>query len=92
MANLFEGAPDSRQSDEMIEVSRFRPKYRALTDAEKALHDEIKTEFEAVEKLIERVSPGRYRSLALTALEESCMWAIKELTGAGIARPKDTEA
>lgn len=80
MPHVFEGAPDARQSDDRIEVSRFRPRYRALSDEEKALHDEVKAAFVEVEKSIERIKAGRYRSLALTALEESCMWAIKELT------------
>jgi hypothetical protein len=33
-----------------------------------------------VQVQIERIKPGRYRALAITALEESCMWAIKGLT------------
>jgi hypothetical protein len=33
----------ARQSDDVaMPVSRFRPKYRALNDEEKALHNEIK--------------------------------------------------
>jgi hypothetical protein len=81
MANVFEGAPDGRQSDDVaMSVSRFRPKYRALTDEEKALHDEIKSCATELEALFERVKPGRYRALGLTALEESIMWTVKELT------------
>ena len=81
MANVYDGKPDSRQSDdESLQVSRFRPKYRALSDEEKQLHDDIKDAYAAVEKQIERMKHGRYRALALTTLEESCMWAIKELT------------
>ena len=38
MANIFEGTPDARQStDTAMPTSRFRPRYRALTDDEKAL-------------------------------------------------------
>ncbi len=81
MANVFEGTPDARQSDDVaMPVSRFRPKYRALTDDEKALHDAIKSKASELEALFEQVKPGRYRSLGITALEESVMWAIKELT------------
>ncbi|MGH3511446.1 MAG: DUF7681 family protein [Pseudonocardiaceae bacterium] len=81
MANVFEGAPDARQSaDVAAPVSRFRPTYRALTDEEKAAHDAIKATFVAVEIQMGRVKPGRYHSLAMTALEESCMRIIKELT------------
>lgn len=81
MTNVFEGAPDARQSTSTTEpVSRFRPRYRALTDDEKALHDELKSKAAELEALFERVKPGRYRSLGLTALEESVMWTVKELT------------
>ena len=81
MTNVFEGAPDARQSDKVDEkMSRFRPTYRALTEEQKQLHDELKASYEQVEKVIDKLPAGRYRSLAYTALEESCMWAIKELT------------
>ena len=81
MAHVYEGTPDARQSDSVSTVSsRFRPKYRALTDDEKALHDEIKSKAAELETLFERVKPGRYRSLGLTALEEAVMWTVKELT------------
>ena len=81
MAHVYEGEPDARQSQEVdMPTSRFRPLYRALTDDEKALHDDIKAKASELEALIETIKPGRYRSLAFTALEESIMWSIKELT------------
>ena len=81
MAHVYEGTPDARQSASVTEpVSRFRPKYRALTDAEKAQHDAIKAKAAELEALFEQVKPGRYRSLAFTDLESSVSWAIKELT------------
>jgi hypothetical protein len=81
MADLFEGKPDARQSaDQAHPVSRFRPTYRALADDEKALHDEIKTKAAELEALFGRVKPGRYNSLAITSLEQSVMWVVKELT------------
>ena len=80
MADIYEGTPDGRQSDDVIPTSRFRPRYRALTDEEKALHDQIKAKAAELEELFEKVKPGRYRSLGLTALEESVMWTVKELT------------
>ena len=81
MANVYEGAPDARQSEDVAEpVSRFRPRYRALTDDEKALHDALKAKASEMEALFEQVKPGRYRSLGFTALEESVMWTVKELT------------
>jgi hypothetical protein len=81
MAHIYENMPDGRQSDKIDEVlSRFRPRYRALSEEEKALHDEIKAKATELEVLFEKVKPGRYRSLGFTALEEAVMWAIKELT------------
>jgi len=52
-----------------------------LTDDEKALHDEIKTKAADLEALFARVKGGRYNSLAITTLEQSVMWIVKELTG-----------
>ncbi|NPD67283.1 hypothetical protein HN018_06810 [Lichenicola cladoniae] len=80
MVHVFDGAPDGRQADAPITVSRFRPRYRPLTDEEKALHDAIKEKASELEALFDQVKPGRYRSLGLTALEESVMWTVKELT------------
>jgi hypothetical protein len=81
MTNVYEGPTDGRQSADVDhKVSRFRPTYRALTDDEKALHDEIKNSAANLEGLFDKVKAGRYHSLALTALEESVMWIVKELT------------
>lgn len=81
MANVYDGKPDSRQqSDEQHKVSRFRPTYRALSDEEKQLHDDIKSKAVELEKLFEKVGTGRYQSLALTELELAIMWAVKQLT------------
>jgi hypothetical protein len=81
MPNVFDGPPDARQSDDEREpLSRFRPRYRALSDVEKQRHDDLKDAYAAVERLCDALPGGRYKALALTALEESCMWAVKELT------------
>lgn len=80
MAHVFEGQPDGRQADTAIAVSRFRPQYRALTDDEKALHDQLKSKAVELEELFGKVKPGRYNSLAITSLEQSIMWIVKELT------------
>lgn len=85
MANVFEGRPDARQStDERSSVSRFRPFYRAMSDDEKALHDAIKDKAAELEMLFTQVKPmggpSRYKSLAMTSLEESVMWIVKDLT------------
>jgi hypothetical protein len=81
MTNVYDGPTDGRQQPTTTApVSRFRPRYRALTDDEKALHDEIKNKAAELEELFGRVKPGRYNSLALTSLEQSVMWVVKELT------------
>lgn len=81
MAHVFEDASDDRQStDVAMPTSRFRPRYRALTDAEKSLHDAIKAKASELEALFDQVNAGRYRALGFTALEESVMWAVKGLT------------
>ena len=82
MANLYEGQTDARQSgDEKTTLSRFRPTYRALSDEEKALHDAIKAKAGELETLFACVKQGRYNALAITSLEISVMWIVKELTG-----------
>ena len=80
MAHVFEGKPDDRQADSAIPVSRFRPRYRALTDDEKAMHDQLKDKAAELESLFGKVKPGRYNALAMTALEQAVMWIVKELT------------
>lgn len=81
MTHVFEGTPDSRQSADVAHpLSRFRPTYRALTDDEKTLHDQIKSKASELEALFVQLKPTRYQSLALTDLEMSVMWIIKALT------------
>jgi hypothetical protein len=81
LAHVFEGKPDGRQSDDpAAPVSRFRPKYRALTDDEKVLHDALKNKAVELESLFAQVKPGRYNALAITSLEQAVMWIVKELT------------
>lgn len=80
MTHVFEGEPDTRQGGTAVVTSRFRPRYRALTAEDKALHDAIKDSAAHMEMLFTRVKSGRYASLAMTSLEESVMWIIKELT------------
>lgn len=85
LTNVFEGTPDGRQAETKIETSRFRPKYRALDESEKALHDAIKSKAEELEALFKRVSikedkDGRYYKEAMMSLELSVMLIVKELT------------
>lgn len=81
MTNVFQGETDGRQSEDVaMPTSRFRPRYRALTDDEKALHDAIKAKAVELEDLFAKVKSGRYASLGMTALEQAVMWTVKELT------------
>lgn len=91
MTNVFEGEPDGGQSaDTEMPTSRFRPKYRALADEEKVLHDAIKDAATGLEILFGAVADVRKRrghaptpreaALAMTKLEEAVMWAVKGLT------------
>jgi hypothetical protein len=80
MADVFAGKPDARQGGPDVKPSRFRPVYRALNDDEIALHNAIKAKAEELEALIGKGPQSRYGSLAITALEESVMWAVKALT------------
>lgn len=80
MAHVYAGKPDGRQADTAVAPGRFRPQYRALTDDEKALHDALKTKASELDLLFMEVKQGRYNALAVTALEQSIMWIVKELT------------
>jgi len=79
VANVYEGKPDERQAGE-IKPTIFRPRYRSLTDEEVVIHDEIKAKAEELLKLFDFVEDGRYKSLAITSLEQSIMWIVKGLT------------
>ncbi len=79
MAHVYENQPDDRQAGD-IKLSRFRPKYRSLSEDEKALHDAIKAKAVEMEALFDQVPDGRYKELAMTDLEESVMFIVKQLT------------
>lgn len=85
MTHVYEGEPDARLSgDEM--VSRFRPRYRPLSPEEIALHDLLKAKAAELEQLFNEVVLRKpvdrvhYHELAMTSLEQSIMWIVKELT------------
>lgn len=81
MANMYEGGDaDKRQDDTLEKPSRFRPRYRKLTEAELGLSDAIKAKAAELEALYSLAPQGRETSLALTKLEESVMWAVKAIT------------
>ena len=72
-------------------MSRFRPVYRELDVLEKGLLDSIKNKAAELEHLFNQVqsgTPSRLKALAITALEESVMWCVKDLTDA--PRPAPT--
>ena len=62
------------------ETSRFRPRYRQLSEEEQALSLAIKEKAAELETLYGDVGEGHYGKLAMTSLEQSVMWIIKELT------------
>lgn len=80
MATVYENQTDERQAEKAITLSRFRLKYRQLTEEELALHNALKDKAAELETLFNQVNDCRYKSLALTSLEESIMWIVKELT------------
>jgi len=81
--NVFEGPTDGRQGDASVKPSRFRPRYRALSEEEKAVHDEIKSTAEELLAAFDKAhkpTNSWYYTLAVTALEEAVMWMVKGLT------------
>lgn len=61
-------------------MSRIRKQYRELSDAEKSLIAEYKDAAVALEQVLEKLPDGREKSLALTNLEQSIMWATQGVT------------
>ncbi len=57
-----------------------RPRDQPPTPEKKTLHDAIKEKAAELAALYEKLPDGRYKALALTDLESSVMWIIKELT------------
>ena len=64
-----------------ISISRFRKRYRQLSDGELALQDAIKDYAAKIEALIEISGVSRYNAIALTELETAVMYAVKQVTG-----------
>jgi hypothetical protein len=86
MAHVFESEPDSRQGGD-IKPRRFRPQYRALSDAEKALHDAIKGKAAELETLFEQARELRtpkLESIAFTLGDEPVL-----LEGAALSLDTD---
>lgn len=66
--HTYEGAPDARQAGE-IRPSRFRPRYRALSPEELALHDEIKGKAAELEALFDRARAFHFPALPAIAAD-----------------------
>lgn len=70
------GAGPERQADAGEPVSRFRPRYRPLTEAERQLHDAIKNKAAELEALFEQAAdlhfgkPDDFPELELGAFVE----------------------
>lgn len=62
-------------------MSRFRKEYRELSDEEKEIINDIKTGAEMLEEVINKIPASREKSIAITKLEETVMWAVKGITG-----------
>ena len=55
-------------------------KCRTLTDEEEQQVSEVEQATDAFSRLLKSLPPSRERSIAITKLEESSMWAIRGLT------------
>lgn len=62
-------------------MSKFRKQYRELDAGEAHQVAAIKEAAELLDDVIEQMPEGREKSLAMTKLEESVMWAVKGITG-----------
>lgn len=65
-----------------VTPSRFMP--RAVDERQASTISGLRIAYEALEAaIVQRVPAGRERSIALTELESSCMWAVKGITHGG---------
>lgn len=60
--------------------NRFRRTYRQLSEKEISAMNNIKDKAEELAVLFDNEPNSRYRSLAMTKLEESVMWMVKGIT------------
>lgn len=63
------------------QADTFRKSYRELSEEEKNLLNAIKSAADDLLTHVEKAPDGRSKSLAITKLEESVMWAVKGITG-----------
>lgn len=62
-------------------MDTFRTTYRELSDEEKSRMGAVKDKAEELLQLMNAEPDGRYKSMAVTALEQSVMWMVKQITG-----------
>ena len=63
--------------------------YLAPTAEQKAKMAEVRSAYTGLMKTLDALPKSRYQSLALTALEESAMWANKGITRDSDGTPRD---
>lgn len=61
--------------------NKFRKEYRELDAGESHQVAAIKEAAELLDDVFEQMTESREKSLAMTKLEESVMWAVKGITG-----------
>jgi len=57
--------------------------FMGASDEQKSVIDWYRTEYKKLHEMLLSQNPGRYRSLAVTALEESAVWINKAITHGG---------
>jgi hypothetical protein len=67
-------------SDERTVNNVVRHEYRVLSEDEKRQMKAVKDAALDFINLVETLEPSRERSLAVTKIEEACMWAVKGIT------------
>lgn len=78
--------PIPSTDDERVKNNTMRQQYRVLTEGEKQFIDVIKLECETLQEQLKQaqslcVNGGqREYAIAITKLEEACMWAVKAVT------------
>lgn len=67
-------------SDERTVNNVVRHEYRVLSEDEKRQMKAVKDAALDFINLVETLEPSRERSIAVTKIEEACMWAVKGIT------------
>lgn len=67
-------------SDERTVNNVVSHEYRVLSEDEKRQMKAVKDAALDFINLVETLEPSRERSLAVTKIEEACMWAVKGIT------------